>query len=115
VNVVQDPTSGYHMFYANHFSIFQAFSTDCVNWTREPGYSPQIKFSYDELFQESNGSWVYKNLNAYGSPSVIFKDNGDIDMFFIRTIPGAVNYGKNPPNVTGAGGMMLRLAKGICN
>ncbi|MCF6170182.1 MAG: T9SS type A sorting domain-containing protein [Bacteroidales bacterium] len=115
VNVVQDPVYGYHLFYANHFAIFQAYSTDGIDWTREPGYYPQVMYEYDSAYQPCEGCpWIFDSLDAYGSPSMIFKDNGEAFLFLMRTIPGAYGYGKNPPGVTGPGGMMLGLATGIC-
>ncbi len=115
VNVVQDPSFGYHMFYLNHMAIFQSYSEDGINWTREPGFNPQIMYSYDSAYKDCpECPWKWDNLDAYGSPSVIFMGNGDIYMFYMRTIPGAESYGKNPPNVNGTGGMMLGLSKGRC-
>ncbi len=115
VNVVQDPVYGYHLFYANHFAIFQAYSPDGIEWTREPGYYPQIMYHYDSAYRPCpTCPWVFDSLDAYGSPSMIFKDNGEAFMFLMRTIPGAYGYGKNPPGVIGPGGMMLGLATGIC-
>jgi hypothetical protein len=115
VNVAQDPDHGYHLFYANHFSIFQAYSEDGVNWTREPDYYPQILFEADSIYRPCpTCPWVFDNLDAYGSPSVIFRSDGDVDMFLMRTIPGADGYGNNPPGVPGPGGMMLGLATGNC-
>lgn len=115
VNVVKDPEYGYHMFYANHFAIFQAYSQDGINWSREPGYYPQIMYHFDDAYQPCPGCrWEFVNLDAFGSPSVIFMNNGELKMFYMRTIPGAYAYGKNPPGVPGTGGMMLGLATGIC-
>ncbi len=115
VNVAQDPVFGYHLFYANHFAIFQAYSPDGIEWTREPGYYPQIMYHYDSAYRPCpTCPWVFDSLDAYGSPSMVFRDNGESYLFLMRTIPGAYGYGKNPPGVPGPGGMMLGLATGIC-
>lgn len=117
VNVVKDPSYGYHLFYANHFAIGQAWSADGVSWIRDPSTKPVIDYSYKSAYKTSTGAWEFVDLEAYGSPAAIFKDN-KLWLFHMRTLPGAYKYGKaskqSQQTNPGYFGMNLGIAVGSC-
>jgi hypothetical protein len=94
-NVIADPGLGYHLFYITNHGLGHAYSADGIDWTRNEGNPLVAK------------TWLGESeVIMYGGPSAILEEDGSIDLFHMRSVPGATTWGE--------GGMALGLATGAC-